>query len=87
VFLSQGQTLEEAYEMIQDAKKGWLDFALQNGDTIPEPTREEYSGKFNIRIPKFLHRVLVLKAREENVSLNQYINYQLAQSISYKETP
>jgi antitoxin HicB len=63
VFLSQGQTLEEAYEMIQDAKKGWLDFALQNGDTIPEPTREEYSGKFNIRIPKFLHRVLVLKAR------------------------
>ncbi|MCG9966872.1 type II toxin-antitoxin system HicB family antitoxin [Pelotomaculum terephthalicicum JT] len=82
--ISQGQTLEEAYEMIQDAKKGWLDIALQDGETIPEPARmEEYSGKFNIRMPKSLHRTLVAKAKEENVSLNQYINYQLARSVGH----
>ena len=82
--ISQGQTLEEAYEMIQDAKRGWLDIALQDGETIPEPTRaEEYSGKFNIRVPKSLHRALVEKAKEENVSLNQYVNYQLARGVGY----
>ena len=82
--VSQGQTLEEAYEMIQDAKRGWLDIALQDGETIPEPTRtEEYSGKFNIRVPKSLHRALVEKAKEENVSLNQYINYQLARGVGH----
>ncbi len=82
--VSQGQTLEEAYEMIQDAKKSWIDMALQNGNQIPEPARtEEYSGKFNIRMPKSLHRILVAKAKEEKVSLNQYINYQLARGIGY----
>jgi len=81
--ISQGQTLEEAYEMIQDAKRGWIDLALQNGETIPEPTREEYSGKFNVRMPKSLHRTLVAKAKEENVSLNQYINYQLARGVGH----
>lgn len=82
--ISQGQTLEEAYEMIQDAKRGWFDIALQDGATIPEPTRrEEYSGKFNIRVPKSLHRALVEKAKEENVSLNQYINYQLARGVEH----
>ena len=82
--VSQGQTLEEAYEMIQDAKKGWIDLALQNGNPIPEPARaEEYSGKFNIRMPKSLHRILVAKAKEEKVSLNQYINYQLARGVGH----
>ncbi len=82
--ISQGQTLEEAYKMIQDAKKGWLDIALQDGKAIPEPTgKEDYSGKFNIRMPKSLHRTLVVKAKEENVSLNQYINYQLARSVGH----
>jgi len=82
--ISQGQTLEEAYKMIQDAKRGWLDIALQDGKAIPEPTgREEYSGKFNIRMPKSLHRTLVVKAKEENVNLNQYINYQLSRSVGH----
>ena len=82
--ISQGQTLEEAYKMIQDAKRCWLDIALQDRKEIPEPTMgKEYSGKFNIRMPKSLHRTLVMKAKEENVSLNQYINYQLARGVGH----
>jgi len=82
--LSQGETLQEALEMIQDAKKGWLELALEDSLEIPEPaSKEEHSGKFNIRMPKSLHSILVQKAREENVSLNQYINYQLARSVAY----
>lgn len=80
--ISQGETLEEAYEMIRDAQKCWLEVALERGIEIPEPTGiEEYSGKFNVRMPKSLHRTLAEKAKEEKVSLNQYINYQLARGL------
>lgn len=78
--ISQGKTVEEAYSMIEDAKISWLESALADGLEIPQPYRliEDYSGKLNIRIPKSLHRTLAEKAKEEQVSLNQYINYQLA---------
>lgn len=82
--LSQGETLEEAMGMIQDAKKCWIEACIELGRPIPEPTSDEYSGKLNIRIPKSLHRTLAEKAREEKVSLNQYISYQLAQGVGHK---
>ncbi|GMB02272.1 type II toxin-antitoxin system HicB family antitoxin [Pelosinus sp. IPA-1] len=36
--LSQGETKEESLKMIEDAKRAWIDIALQDGDEIPEPT-------------------------------------------------
>lgn len=83
--ISQGQTIEEALKMIEDAKICWLETALENGIEIPEPVRgtEDYSGKLNIRIPKSLHRTLAEKARDEKISLNQYILYQLARSTGH----
>jgi len=87
--LSQGDTIEEAYTMIQDAKISWLESALEDGIDIPEPGRgiDEFSGKINIRIPKSLHRTLAEKAKEEKVSLNQYISYKLSQGLGYKKHP
>ncbi|MHB8156696.1 MAG: type II toxin-antitoxin system HicB family antitoxin [Desulfocucumaceae bacterium] len=84
--ISQGETIEEALKMIQDAKTCWLESALEDGIKITEPPREveNFSGKLNIRIPKSLHKTLSEKAKEEKVSLNQYINYQLARGIGYK---
>lgn len=83
--LTQGETLEEAMTMIQDAKAGWIDLALQDGREIPEPiTDEQYSGKFNVRIPKSLHKELAIKAKEENVSLNQLTTYLLSAGIGKK---
>lgn len=38
----------------------------------------EYSGKLNIHIPKSLHRHLSQSAKDDGVSLNQYILYKLA---------
>ncbi len=83
--LSQGETIEEGMEMIQDAKIAWLEAALEKGIAIHEPEHyiEEYSGKFNVRVPKTLHKTLVEKAKEEHVSLNQFINYQLSRLIGY----
>jgi len=84
--ISQGETAEEALVMIEDAKRGWLEVSLDQGIEITEPSRlrSDFSGKFNIRVPKSLHKVLADKAKEENISLNQFILYQLSQGVGYK---
>jgi len=81
--ISQGQDKEEVFDMIEDAKHSWLESALADGIEIPEPVTCNYSGKLNIRIPKSLHRNLAKQAKNEKVSLNQYIVYQLARSTGH----
>ena len=80
--MSQGDTVEEAMEMIEDAMRGWLDVSLEDGDDIPEPKLdEEFSGKFVVRLPRSLHRQLVETAEREGVSLNQFVNVALARAV------
>ena len=70
--ITQAETKTEIVEMLEDAKKCWMEAALEDGAAIPEPLAEsEFSGRFNLRIPKSLHRSLALSARAEGVSLNQ----------------
>jgi antitoxin HicB len=38
--VSVGNDPQDAYEMIEDAKRIWLEGALADGDDIPEPERE-----------------------------------------------
>lgn len=72
--LSQGDTAEEAFEMIAEAKELWLEVAHEYGDPIPMPSTEiEYSGKTMLRMPKYLHQKLAEAAKQEETSLNQYI--------------
>ncbi len=51
-------------------------------DSLPEPPvgpqRREYSGKFNVRLPKSLHAALASEAQAEGVSLNQLVLAKLA---------
>jgi len=79
--ITQGETAAEAAQMAEDAKRAWLETALEEHIPIPEPTPEEYSGKLLLRMPRSLHKKLAQKAARENVSLNQYIVYSLTQSI------
>lgn len=54
-----GETLESAIENAQDAKKAWIEAALEDGVEIHEPdSLEDYSGQFKLRIPRSLHRSL-----------------------------
>jgi predicted RNase H-like HicB family nuclease len=76
---SHGETYNEAYVNIREAMEGWLEVKLEYGDKIPEPfTDNSFSGKFNLRIPKSLHKRLVVEAEHEGVSLNQYALYKLS---------
>jgi len=80
--MSEGDTIEEAYTMIKDAQRCWIETALENGQDIPLPeelTDKKYSGKFILRIPKELHKKLTINAEKNNVSLNAYINTLLAE--------
>jgi predicted HicB family RNase H-like nuclease len=51
-------------------------------DSLPEPSvgpqRREYSGKFNVRVPRSLHAALASEAEAEGVSLNQLVLAKLA---------
>ena len=59
--------------MAEDARTGWIETEYEEGRNIPEPSFQEYSGKFNVRIPKSLHRALADAAAQDGVSLNQYV--------------
>jgi predicted RNase H-like HicB family nuclease len=83
--MSDGESLDEAYANIQEAKEEWLSSMLERGMKIPEPAeQEEYSGKFIIRLPKTLHRALAQVSKREGVSLNQYVTNALAFTLGQK---
>lgn len=83
---SQGETTEEAMEMIEEARQLWLESAYEDGLDIPLPRGErEYSGKFNVRFPKSLHRRLDQMADREGVSLNQFLVSTLSKAAGVEE--
>jgi predicted HicB family RNase H-like nuclease len=57
-------------------------------DSLPEPPvnpqRSEYSGKFNVRVPKSLHAALAREAEDEGVSLNQLVVAKLAMHLGVR---
>ena len=42
--ITQGETLEEALEMIEDAKNAWITINLELGNPIPLPSTEHEFG-------------------------------------------
>lgn len=69
--------------MLEDAEKCWLEAAIGGNYPIPEPVdTEAFSGRFNLRIPKSLHKKLAITAKEEGVSLNQLTLYLLASGLN-----
>ena len=83
---SMGDTVNEAMEMIKDAMRGWLESNLERGLEIPLPeVMREYSGRFIVRVPASLHKKLVLEAKKEGVSLNQYVVSILSEGASVKD--
>jgi predicted RNase H-like HicB family nuclease len=77
--LTQVETVDEIGPMAEDARRLWIETEYERGAEIPLPSYpEEYSGKFNVRIPRSLHRALAESAEQEGVSLNQYVTTLLA---------
>lgn len=51
-----------------------------NEEKIPEPLSEKkYSGRILLRVLPEEHRMLAIKAAEQGVSINRYINHKIAE--------
>ena len=76
-----GETVESAVANALDAKRAWLEAALEDGVEIHEPdSLEDYSGQFKLRIPRSLHRSLAEHSQREGISMNQYCVYLLSKN-------
>lgn len=70
---------QEAENSLVELVADVLEDMADSAETIPVPLGERsYSGKFNVRTPRSLHRRLVMEAQAEGVSLNAWINQKLA---------
>ena len=79
--ISCGETIETAVANAKDAKKAWLEAALEEGIRIYEPNHlEDYSGQFKLRLPRSLHRSLAEHSKQEGISMNQYCIYLLSRN-------
>ena len=79
--LTCGETIETAVTNAVDAKKAWLETAIEEGIDIYEPdSLDDYSGQFKLRIPKSLHRMLAEHSQREGISMNQYCVYLLSRN-------
>ena len=79
-----GASIEEVKESFHDCIDTYLEICEARG-IAPD---KEYKGSFNVRIPQELHRRAALKAEEDGVSLNQFIQQAIEEYIKpvrYKE--
>ena len=79
-----GETIESAVQNALDAKRIWIEAALEERIEIYEPdSLENYSGQFKLRIPRSLHRSLAEHSQKEGISMNQYCIYLLKKMMQY----
>lgn len=72
--MTQVEDISEVSVAANEIRELWIEAAFDFGQDIPEPSYlETFSGKFNVRIPRSLHRDLVHLAAGEGVSLNQLV--------------
>ncbi len=69
--MSDGDTIDEAIENGKDAMTAWIAAMNEAGRSVPSSgAAHRHSGKWQMRVPKSLHRRLAERAAEEGVSLN-----------------
>lgn len=72
--MTQVEDVEEIGRMAEDARRLWIEVEYEAGEEIPLPSYpQEYSGRFNVRMPRSLHKRLAEMAEGEGVSLNQLV--------------
>jgi predicted HicB family RNase H-like nuclease len=77
-----GDTAEEALYELKIAWEVIKESYIQHGEDIPiAPSQKQYSGQFNVRLDKRLHKYLAQEAAIAGISLNALIAEKLAQSV------
>jgi predicted RNase H-like HicB family nuclease len=69
-----GDTPEKALKEAKIALELFIQTYQEKGIPLPEPeTAQNYSGQIRLRLPKSLHAESARKAREDGISLNQWL--------------
>ncbi len=72
--LAQGDTAQEALANLEQAARGWIVAALEQGQEIPPPTTNQgFSGRLALRLPRSLHKQATRLAQRDGTSLNQFL--------------
>ena len=81
-----GRNRLEAVEGLEESKVAWLESYHAIHGEAPEPMESKrVSGRILLRLPRYLHKRLQDVAREEGVSINQYLVAVLAVGVSHSE--
>ena len=84
--ISDGETVEEAIHNGMDALQETIAALESLNLPVPEPgSGGSYSGKFIQRVPKSIHARLVMRAKQEGVSMNSLDTSILAESLGRRE--
>ena len=76
-----GQTPVEAIAELKQAWELMKECYAEDSEEIPvSPHRKQYSGQFNVRVDKRLHRALAVEAAQAGISLNALIAQKLAKT-------
>ena len=74
-----GDTPAKALTELKTAWESLKECYVEDGEAIPvAPENKNYSGKFNARIDKRVHKSLALKAAQAGISLNALVSQKLA---------
>jgi predicted HicB family RNase H-like nuclease len=77
-----GETAEEAVSELKTAWKAMKKSYRKHSEAIPvAPVKKEYSGQFNVRIDRRVHRALAVEAARAGVSLNALVAQKLVKSV------
>jgi predicted HicB family RNase H-like nuclease len=75
--VGQGDTAEEAVKELSINEDEWISAAVECNIPVPPVTvksESAYSGKVSLRFSPFMHEQAADNAKQQGISLNQYIN-------------
>jgi len=76
-------TPEKALDSLYEAWEAVKECYREEGKSIPvAPSKKEYSGCFNVRIDKRIHRSLAIEAQQAGISLNALVAQRLSQRLA-----
>ena len=77
-------TPEDALRELKIAWEGIKESYHKHGEPVPlAPSKKEYSGQFNVRVDKRVHKELAMEVAQFGLTLNALVSQKLASSLRH----
>ncbi len=78
-----GSSPEESLQELREAWEAMKESYRECHEPVPvAPSQRKYSGQFNVRIDRRVHRALAVEAAQVGISLNALVAQKLSLSVS-----